>query len=237
MEFNPSSGSQGITNDTWFLTSTDSTSFPLADLARIANKIFHKLGLLAWKSDNKWDYDDSNKTDLPIATDDLVDDQEDYAIPTTTFDIKGVDILNSSGNWVKLKRLTKDKIAGAKSEFLENKGVPVYYMLEGCSIRLKPAPDTTTVTASEGLKIHMNRDITEFSSTDTNNTTTPGFPTPLHQLFPYEIALEYAAINGLTDKYEYLSAKVNEGRQAFIDYYAHRGNMKTTLRPKIRNYE
>ena len=235
MQFNPSSGSQGITNDTWFLTGTDSTSFPLADLARIANKIFHKLGLLAWKSDNKWDYDDSNKTDLPIATDDLVDDQEDYAIPTTTFDIKGVDILNSSGDWVKLKRLTHDAVPGAMSEFLETKGVPVYYMLEGCSMRLKPAPDLTMTTESEGLKIHMNRDITEFESTST--TTTPGFPTPLHQLFPYEIALEYAAINGLTDKYEYLSAKVSEGRQAFIDFYAHRGNIKTTLRPRISNYE
>ena len=232
----PSSGSQGIADDVYFLTGTDSTSFPIADLVRITNKVCHRLGLLAWKSDNQWDFDDSNQTDLPIATDDLVDDQEDYAIPTTTFDIKGVDIKDSSGNWVKLKYLTHKQIHGAISEFMETKGTPAYYLLEGASIRLKPAPDITMTTASEGLKIHMARDITEFATSST--TTEPGFPESLHQLVSNEIALEYTGINGLKDKFEYLSAKVGEGRQAFIDYFSHRGGeVKTTLKPRIINYE
>jgi len=236
MQFKPSLGSQGIVNDVYFLTGTDSTSFPIADLVRIANKVCHRLGLLAWKSDNQWDFDDSNQTDLPIATDDLVDDQEDYAIPTTTFDIKGVDIKDSSGNWVKLQHKTKAEIKIAMDEFMDTKGIPKYYFLEGGSVRLKPAPDTTMVTASEGLKLHMARDVTEFTVSST--TTEPGFPTSLHQLVSHEIALEYSGINGLSDKFEYLSAKVGEGRQAFIDYFAHRGGeIKTTLKPKIINYE
>ncbi|MHA1305428.1 MAG: phage adaptor protein [Candidatus Heimdallarchaeaceae archaeon] len=236
MKFNDATNETGICQDVWFLTGTDSTSFPLKDLARIANKVYHRLALLAWRSDNRWDFDDSNKTDLPIATDDLVDGQEDYAIPTTAFDIKRVEIKNSSGDWVKLRRITHSKVKEAMDEFHETKGVPTYYLLEGSSIRLKPAPDTTQVTASEGLKIHMARDVTEFVSTDT--TKTPGFPTPLHQLFSHEIALEYAGINGLKDKFEYLSAKVGEGRQAFIDYFSHRGGeVKTTLKPKIVDYE
>ena len=236
MEFKPVSGSQGIVDDVYFLTGTNSTSFPIADLVRIANKVYNNLGLLAWKSDNQWDFDDSNKTDLPIATDDLVDDQEDYALPTTTFDIKGVDIKNSSGDWVKLKHKTQAEVSGAMDEFYDTKGIPMYYFLEGSSIRIKPAADTSMITASEGLKIHMARDITEFTISST--TTTPGFPTALHQLFSHEIALEYAGINGLSDKFEYLSAKVGEGRQAFIDYFSHRGGeIKTTLKTKIINYE
>ena len=77
MQFNPSAGSQGLTDDVWFLTGSDSTSFPIADLTRIINKINHKLGLLAWRSDRSWKFDDSSKTDLPISTTTLVDDQED----------------------------------------------------------------------------------------------------------------------------------------------------------------
>lgn len=237
MQFNPTTGSQGITHDVWFLTGTDSTSFPIADLVRIANKVMHRLGLLAWKSANSWKFDDSNKTDLPIATTNLVDNQEDYTIPTTTFDIKGVDVQDSNGNWVKLKYITKADMGGtAKDEFQKTKGMPIYYLLEGNSIRLKPAPSSDNVTLTSGLKIHMARNITEFTVSTT--TTEPGFPTPLHPLISAEIALEYAGINGLSDKLEYLSAKVGEGRQAFIDYYANRGGeIKTKITTRSINYE
>jgi len=236
MQFNPSSGSQGITNDVWFLTGTDSTSFPLADLTRIVNKVCHKLGLLAWRSDRSWKFDDSSKTDMAISTTTLVDDQEDYSLPTTTFDIKRVEVLDSNGNYSKLSYRTKESIGSSMTEYMETKGVPTEYFLEGCSIRLKPAPDTTMVTAAKGLKIWMSRDITEFAITDT--TKTPPFPTPFHQLFSHEIALEYASINGLTDKIEYLAAKVGAGERDFVDYYANRGGeIKTKLTTKSIDYE
>jgi len=236
MQFNPSIGSQGITNDVWFLTGTDSTSFPLADLARIINKVSHKLGLLAWKSSSSWKFDDSSKTDMAISTTTLVDDQEDYSLPTTTFDILRVEIKDSNGNWSKLSYRTRESVSGAMDEYQETKDIPTEYFLEGCSIRLKPAPDTTKVTASAGLKIGIARDVTEFVSTDT--TKTPGFPTPFHQLFSHEIALEYASINGLTDKIEYLAAKVGAGERDFVDYYANRGGeIKTKLTTKSIDYE
>ena len=237
MQFNPSIGSQGIVHDVNFLTGTDTTSFPLVDLVRITNKVNHKLGLLAWKSDNSWNFDDSSKTDLNISTLNLmVDDQEDYSLPTTTFDIKRVEVLDSNGNWSRLTYRTRESIGVAMDEYMETKGIPTEYFLEGCSIRLKPAPDTTKVTASAGLKIGIARDVTEFVSTDT--TKTPGFPTPFHQLFSHEIALEYASINGLTDKIEYLAAKVGAGERDFVDYYAHRGGeIKTKLTTKSIDYE
>jgi hypothetical protein len=49
MQFNDVSGETGIVQDVWFLTNTDSTSFTLKNIARITNKVVHKLGLLAWK--------------------------------------------------------------------------------------------------------------------------------------------------------------------------------------------
>jgi len=236
MQFNPSSGEQGIVNDVYFTTGTDSTSFPIAAITRIINKINHKLGLLAWRSDRSWKVDDSNKTDLAIATATLVDDQEDYAIPTTTFDIKRVEVLDSSGNYNKLTYRTRESIGCAMDEYMETKGMPTEYFLEGCSIRLKPAPDTSMVTAAAGLKIYVARDVTEFTVADT--TKTPGFPTPFHQLFSHEISLEYAAINGLTDKVNYLAPKVAEGERAFVDYYANRGGeIRPRLTTRSINYE
>ena len=236
MTFNDSTNNTGIVQDVWFLTGTNSTSFPIEDVTRIANKVYNKLGLLAWRSDNQWNFDDSNKTSFLISTTDLVDGQEDYTIPTTVFDIRGVSILDSSGNWRKLKNIKRENLKTDLAQYRKTKGTPDVYLLSGYSIILKPAPDTTMVTASNGLKIYIARDITEFVSTDT--TKEPGFPTPLHQLFPYEIALEYAGVHNLTDVYKYLMAKVVEGRQMFIDYFAHRGGeIKTRIKPRIINYE
>ena len=122
------------------------------------------------------------------------------------------------------------------NEYMKTKGIPTEYFLEGCSIRLKPAPDTSMVTATKGLRIWMSRDVTEFTTSDT--TKTPPFPTPFHQLVSDSIAFEYAAINGLKDKVEYLAPKVAEGERQFIDYYTSRGGeIKTKLSVRTINYE
>lgn len=236
MQFNDVSGETGIVQDVWFLTNTDSTSFTLKNIARITNKVVHKLGLLAWKSDRSWNFDDSSKTDMPTATTTLVDDQEDYSLATTVFDVKRVEVKDSGGDWYKLRLRRIEDIGISITEYKETKGLPTEYFLEGHSIRLKPAPDTSKVTASAGLRIWTSRDATEFISTDT--TKKPGFPTPFHSLVALEVALEYAAINSLQDKVGYLAPKVAEGEAAFINYFANRGGeFKNTIHTRTINYE
>jgi len=232
MQFNDTTNKTGICQDVWFLTGTDSTSFPTADIARLTNKVLRELALDAWRFSNAWDFDDRNHTTLNIATCSLVDGQSDYSLASTDFDIQRVEVENVNGIWSQLELIKVEDIPGAIDEFYKEKGVPEYYYLKGGSIFLKPAPDTTLVST---LKIYLSRDISEFNSTDTDKE--PGLPTVLHPIIPYLVALEYAGMNGLTDKIAYLKSKADEWRQRLVNYFATRGKNKAKLTPKYSNFE
>jgi hypothetical protein len=233
MKFNDTTNNSGICQDVWYLTGTDSTSLETSTIARITNKVLRELALDAWRFSNSWKFDDSNHTTFAIAEQTLVNGQNDYSLPSTAFDIQRVEIQDTTGNWYPIKPISLDELKNiAVDEFYKTNGRPIYYYLEGFSLRLKPAPDTTQVSK---VRIYMSRDISEFISTDT--TKEPGIPVVLHPIIPFLVALEYATINGLNDKVSYLKLKVDEWRQRFIDYFTQRGEIKVKFKPKYYNFE
>jgi hypothetical protein len=232
MQFNDTTNNAGICQDVWNLTGTDSTSLTTSTIARIANKVIRELALLAWQVSTNWKFDDSNQSTHSIATISLVDNQEDYALPTTVFDIERAEIIDVNGNATKLIFLPEKNVDIAISELYKTKGKPVYYILRGQSIFLKPAPNTNMVSS---LKLYLSRDISEFSASDT--TKEPGFPSILHPIIPIMISLEVAGINGLP-QLNYIKMKADEWRAYFVDYFTARGQEnKLNLMPKINNYE
>ena len=61
-------------------------------------------------SDGKWQYDDFNIGDMPIATTNLVSGQQDYSVRTDdntrqVWKVSRVDIKDSSGSWKQLKQI------------------------------------------------------------------------------------------------------------------------------------
>ena len=54
------------------------------------------------KVTGEWEYDDSNYTNLPEATADLVDGQRDYELPSTAQKIDRVEVLDNALNSQKL---------------------------------------------------------------------------------------------------------------------------------------
>jgi len=190
MQFNDPVNDTGLIQDIDMLCGTTSATYPINDKTRNINQHYHQVVATIWEVVDGWQYDDSNKNDLPILVADLVNEQQDYELPSTAQRIERVEVLDSNGNYQKLKQIDWHDIeAQAMTEFLETPGLPIYYDLVGRSIFLYPPPSSKETTLTEGLKIYINRDIDEFTPGDT--TKEPGFAKPFHRLLSLGAAIDY----------------------------------------------
>jgi hypothetical protein len=140
------------------------------------------------QADNTWDFDDSEHTDFPIATTDIVASQEDYSLAVTHLIVKRVEIKDEAGNWKKLTPIDNREIKDAIDEFRDSSSIPDYYDVYQNSIRLFP---TASYNSTDGLKVYFQRPMDYFETTDT--TKAPGFASIFHRLVPMWANYFYAA--------------------------------------------
>src|SRR3990167_998297 len=207
MVLSVSSGKNSLIARTYFFAFGDtldhSTDFPLADVVVSLNRWVHRVATWILRASGTWEFDDSNQTDLPIATTTLVNSQQDYSLPTTTLKIHRVEILNSSGNYQKIRQIDQSEIGEALTEYEETDGMPTKYDVLGNSLFLYPAPATGSVTMAAGLKIYVAREVTEFStpaSYTTADTTQPGFDEAFHEKPCLGAAQDWCLVNGPEDR-------------------------------------
>jgi len=204
-----------ITSRVQFLTSTDSNSYPIADLTRSANNAVERVVSLINRADSRWQFDDSNQTDLPVATATLTSGQQDYALATSHISIDRIEVKDQSGNWhvlspIDVRELTRDK-KQAISDYKSTNGIPEEYDKMGNSIFLYPAP---SYTQAASLKVFFTRPPVAFTTSDT--TETPGFNSLFHNLVPLWAAYDYAVAyrpdlaNGLMAEINRMEAEVEK---------------------------
>lgn len=182
-----------ILNKIYFLTKTNSTSFPIADITILANNAMERVASLIMQADGLWQYDDTNQTDLPIATTTLTSAQQDYTISNTHLAIERVEVKDTSSNWRKLSQIDKSEYQDVSlSQAFPSNGAPLYYDIQGSSLLLYPAPDYTQAAS---LKVYYKRGPSLFTTADT--TKNPGFNSLYHDLIPLWVAYDYAVANGL----------------------------------------
>lgn len=159
---------------------------------RYVNKTMSDIWTTIFFSYGGWQYDDSNQTTLPTATDTLTASQVSYALPTGTHGIRSIQIKDTGGVWHELSPLTQEQILQrqADTEFLKTASMPVYYVPVGDSIRIYP-PSNFTQAAS--FKVSFDREMTAFASSDT--TRVPGIPTAFHDAIPCGASLEWYRVN------------------------------------------
>ena len=229
MQFSPSSN-LGICQETRSLLGfaiNDTASYPLVDLVRNANSWYRRVNSWIWNVTGKWEYDDENFATLPIATTDLVNNQQDYSLPSTAQKVFRVEIKDINGDWYELFPIDQTDIKGqAMSEFYETAGKPIYFDLIGNSLLLYPKPDTTYVTATAGLNVYFSREIQEFTTSST--TTEPGFNADFHRLISMGAALDRALANGMNDKVTYLRQEITSIKEDLNHYYGSRNVVKRT---------
>ncbi|HKL12882.1 MAG TPA: hypothetical protein VJ907_04675 [Halanaerobiales bacterium] len=180
-----------LKNDVYFLTGTDSSSYVDDDIERNINRWYRKAVTWIWESISTWQYDDTNKSTLPIATTDMRDDQEDYSLPSGAQNLMKVEVKNKNGDWYELDPIDVSEV-DSPSEYYDEKGTPQYYDLMGNSIILYPAPDENEVTTSQGLKIHISRDVDALS----DSTDVPGFDEQFHRILSLGAALDWCIAFG-----------------------------------------
>jgi len=206
-----------IKNQVYILTKTNSSSFPVADLTLLANNAMSRVSSMILQADGRWEFDDTNYTDLPIGTTALVSGQSDYELSTDHLEITDVEIKDSNGNWYPLKPIDKkDAEDVALTEFYENSGSPMYYDVMGKSVFLYPAPNYSQAAS---LKVFYKRTPSYFTTADT--TKTPGFATIFHDLIPLWVSYEYSIANGLKNS-NLLMAEIDRKERALVSFYSHR---------------
>ncbi len=220
-----------IKTKAYLLTNTNSSSLPDAIMVVLANNAVERVESLCLQADTRWQFDDLNNTDLPIATTGLVTDQQDYSFAVSHLAITRVEALDTNGNWVLLKPFDQNDLYNQSlTDYLKASGMPMFYDKLGSSVFLYPKP---SYTQSASLKIWFKRGPSYFVAGDT--TKFPGFNALYHDLIPYWIAYDYAVSNGLNNANQLMEA-IKQKEQALLDDYSLRNKDEhITLRARQPN--
>lgn len=195
----------------------------LATFTRLINNGLDEVTASIMEVDGRWQYDDSNYTDFPIATTTLVDNQQDYQLSVSHIKILGVEVKKSDGDYYVLRPLDLQDIRRkgmSVTEFFDEKGLPQYYDVTGNSLKLYPSPNATQVTTTAGLKVFFQREPDYFETTDT--TKVPGIPSIFHDVPALFACAKYAKANQMTEKARELDAELQKRMTKLVDFYSKR---------------
>lgn len=211
-----------LVSDVKFFIAGDSTKtvdYTAADINTALNQYYNEVISIILGVNGSWEWDDTNYTNLPVFTDNIVSGQADYSLDLdsgTVLNFIKLRIKDSSGTWIDL-----EPIGHHQKEWIEGEdaasGTPEYYDKVGESIILYPTPN---YSSSEGLKIYIQRTPDYFTTGDT--TQAPGFNPLYHRYLSLGAALDYCVVNSMTDRANYLMAKLTEMKQRIMADFSRR---------------
>lgn len=211
----------------------------LATFTRLLNYGLDEVTTTLMGVDGRWQFDDTNYTDFPIATATLVDNQQDYQLSASHIKVLGVEIKKADGDYYVIPQIDFEDIRRKRlsvTEFLSEKGLPQYYDLQGNSLLLYPAPNTTQVTAAAGLKVFFQREPDYFVVSDT--TKTPGIPSIFHDIPVLYACAKFAKANQMSEKARELDAEIEKRKQQMIDFFTKRNvDRKLKIQPRYKSAE
>ena len=202
----------------------DITSNPirLAKFTAKVNSALDEVTSLAIKASGSWEYDDTNHTDYPIITTNLVSGQQDYSVITDgsgnlVLDIYKVMIKLPDGTWREIKPVDRN-VPNNDTDSFDNtvQGTPTRYDKLGNGIFLDAVPN---YSSEGGLKVFINREGSYFLTSDT--TKKAGFVGLFHDYLYLKPSYEYARDKGL-DNVARLEKDVVLMQEAIRQHYATR---------------
>lgn len=191
---------------------------------------------IALQSSGKWKFDDSNHTDYPEMTTNLVSGQREYTFTTDENGNLVLDIYrvyaNTGNGYYLLDPVDPDSEDTAASFYngVTTSGNPAQYDKKGNAIILDVSP---SANVTNGLKVSINREALYFTYTDT--TRKPGVPGNHHKWFYLRPALDYARRNSLAS-YPRIEAEVMKLEEIIKHDFAHRAkDQRPTLNINLEN--
>jgi hypothetical protein len=223
MQFYDATNKSGICQKIDFLCSTNDTQFPRLQKTREVNNALEALIGEVINADGTWQWDDTNHTDLPIGTGDLVDGQSSYTFASEYLDIENIKVRDANGNWNILTPIDQSQTDVPLEDFLTDNGLPFYYDKLGDTINLYPAPAAADVYASANIKVQFKRTAALFAyaSTTAADTQEPGLASPYHELLAYKAAIPYCMAYK-KDRVVMYEEKVKQMTKQLIAFYGRR---------------
>lgn len=167
-----------------------------------ANLALDDFTKLAIKSSGTWQFDDSNQSDYPIITTDLVANQRDYSFTTDgngnyILEVLKVLVADSSGVFRELTAVDSQSSSDTKGYWdgQNTTGTPLTYDKTANSIFLDPIP---SYSYAGGLKVYISREPSYFIYTDTSRVA--GVPGIFHKYLALKPAQDYARRNNLANQ-------------------------------------
>lgn len=203
-----------------FRANTNTTEYSAANRLISTNRWYEKVVSIILDSLDGWDFDDSNKTDYPIATTNLVANQQDYTLPSGLMKVKRVEITYDGVNWYRCVAMDLNERFGATDSTTVNsvfQTTKPFYDLDGFALKLYPIP-TANVTA--GLKIWYAREPAEFTSAEvTTGTKEPGFDKPFHLMIPLGICYDWFVAKKLWPEAQAVQSELADYEQRIRSQY------------------
>jgi hypothetical protein len=192
---------------------------------------------IIFDADGTWQFDDSNHTDYPIITTNIVSGQRDYPFTTDgnsnlILEIHRVLVADSGGTFTDIQpsdAQTENDTTGFW-DGQNTQGNPVYYDKTANAIFLDPVPN---YNYTNGLKLYVTREGSYFTTSDT--TKKPGIAGFLHEYYVVNPAYKYAYRNGLANKNDLLSEKLRIEDQ-IRSYYGRRNeDVRSRMEPAAQD--
>lgn len=218
-------------------TKTNSSSYDAPTMLIDINVAMNRTWSLINRTDLKWQVDDTNNTDLAIATTATVSGQQDYSLSVAFLTIDRAEILDASGNnWNELQQFDQHDIKRyALGQYLKTPGLPIQYDVSGASIFLYPAPNYSQAAS---IKVYYTRGPNEFTSGDVSTgTKQPGFNSLFHDLIPLWVSYDYWLVNDQSLTTGFLN-EIQRKEQELIDFYGGRdrdGRPRLTVATNANN--
>lgn len=224
MVFSDTTDGQGIVQLIDDLCGTDASSYPIGRKTRDVNLALDKALSIIFEVGGDWQFDDSNHTDYPILTTNLVQGQRDYTFVSDgagnlILDIYKVMVADSSGLFREMLPVNQqgNYLTGLPpynySDGQNTQGQPNTYDKTATGIFVDPIPD---YTMAGGLKIFINREGSYFAIDDTNKR--PGIAGLFHEYLALRPAYSFCQRRGLPQA-DRIKQEMLEMEQAIRDHY------------------
>ena len=216
------------------LCDSNDTSYTVEKKVLNINVFYEELIGDIINADGTWQYDDTNYTDHPRGRGNLVEGQEDYSFSSEYLQIEAIEILNLNTVYVRidpldhqeLKGLSPQEYFGVDSSGNPNKGFPRNFDQVGDTTRLYPAPTSTSVTLTNGIRIWFKRRPDLFTTSDT--TQEPGLPSSHHSILAYGAAIPFC-MKYKKDRVAGYQNKVDKMTKSLLEHFAHREKAKRKI--------
>lgn len=237
MTFSDTTTKQGLIQDCEQLIFSDYGDISgnpdrLYDFTAKINRAYDKLATIIMSVDGRWQFDDTNYTDLPIGSTNIISGQRDYTLDVEFLDIVKVVLTDGAGNKSVLLPIDINDDLGRRyiTDITGSGGIPTQYDKTGGSIMLVPIPN---FNKTGGLTVYYRRKPSYFVSTDTIKPV--GIPALYHRYLSLEASFDYAVSKQLNLKND-LGVRVREMEARIQEFYSKRSKDESKfIRPIIRS--